>query len=184
MSQQKKQSLWRWICMRILALAMGSVVLIALCMWLRFVIQKYWVLHHMPASQRAELAVLFQHPERDIARFHQLVDAGWGISYSMPDIGSSDWLMLAALIVIALPIIMIFGLRVARPLSEQFSRLAAAARSVARGEFGTRAGTVENAPRNSRSLPTILILCLSSLNVTIVSCAPPMSPWLTSCVRL
>ncbi|BCQ36043.1 sensor histidine kinase [Erwinia rhapontici] len=146
MSQQKKQSLWRWICMRILALAMGSVVLIALCMWLRFVIQKYWVLHHMPASQRAELAVLFQHPERDIARFHQLVDAGWGISYSMPDIGSSDWLMLAALIVIALPIIMIFGLRVARPLSEQFSRLAAAARSVARGEFGTRAGTVENAP--------------------------------------
>ncbi|UDQ79142.1 two-component sensor histidine kinase [Erwinia rhapontici] len=146
MSQQKKQSLWRWICMRILALAMGSVVLIAFCMWLRFVIQKYWVLNHMTASQRAELTVLLKHPERDIARFHQLIDAGWGIGYSMPDIASSDWLTLATLIVIALPVIIIFGLRAARPLSEQFSRLAAAARSVARGEFGTRAGTVENAP--------------------------------------
>lgn len=146
MSQRKKQSLWRWICMRILALAMGSVVLIAFSMWLRFVIQKYWVIHHMSASQREELAVLLKNPARDITRFHQLVDAGWGIRYSMPDIASSDWLTLAALILIAFPVIILLGLRAARPLSEQFSRLATAARSVARGEFSTRAATVENAP--------------------------------------
>ena len=41
------QSLWRWICVRILTLAIGSVVVIALCMWLRFVIENLWVLHHM-----------------------------------------------------------------------------------------------------------------------------------------
>lgn len=146
MSQPKQQSLWRWICVRILALAMGSVVLIAFSMWLRFVIQNLWVLHHMPASQREELALLLKHPERDVERFHHLVDAGWGIRYSLPDVASSDWLTLAALIVIALPIIVFLGLRTARPLSVQFSRLATAARSVARGEFGTRAVTVDNAP--------------------------------------
>ena len=142
----KKQSLWRWICLRILALAMGSVILIALCMWLRFVIYNSWVLYHMSAPQRAELELLLKHPERDIARFHQMVDAGWGLDYSTPNIASSDWLMLAGLIALALPVIVIFGLRAARPLSEQFSRLATAARCVARGEFGVRAAMVEHTP--------------------------------------
>ncbi|MTD28615.1 sensor histidine kinase [Erwinia sorbitola] len=146
MTQQKKQSLWRWICMRILALTIGSVILIAFSMWLRSLIQYYWVMNHMPASQRDELALLLKNPQRDAARFHQLIDAGWGINYSTPSIASSDWLMLAALIALALPVIVIFGLRAARPLSVQFSRLATAARCVARGEFGARAATVENAP--------------------------------------
>lgn len=146
MSQQKQQTLWRWICMRILALAIGSVVLIAFSMWLRFVIQNVWVLSHMSAAQRAELAILMKDPEHYLARFHAVIDAGWGISYSKPNIASTDWLTLAILVAIAIPIIVILGLRAARPLSVQFSRLAAAAASVARGEFGARAGTVDNAP--------------------------------------
>lgn len=146
MSQPKEQSLWRWICMRILALVMGSVVMIGFCMWLRFVIQKYWVLNRMPPAESQELAILLKNPERDVLRFHQLADAGFGISYSVPDITSSDWITLWVLILMAMPVIIVLGLRAARPLSEQFSRLATAARSVAHGEFGTRADTVENAP--------------------------------------
>lgn len=115
MSQPKEQSLWRWICMRILALVMGSVVMIGFCMWLRFVIQKYWVLNRMPPAESQELAILLKNPERDVLRFHQLADAGFGISYSVPDITSSDWITLWVLILMAMPVIIVLGLRAARP---------------------------------------------------------------------
>lgn len=39
MKTLQQQTLWRWICVRILALAIGSVVVIAVCMWLRFAVQ-------------------------------------------------------------------------------------------------------------------------------------------------
>lgn len=72
------QSLWRWICVRILTLAIGSVVVIALCMWLRFVIENLWVLHHMSPALRAEFYVLRDNPDLNLARFHEIVDQGWG----------------------------------------------------------------------------------------------------------
>ncbi|MFU9135848.1 ATP-binding protein [Erwinia tasmaniensis] len=146
MKTPQQQTLWRWICLRVLTLAIGSVVLIAFSMWLRFVIQNLWVLHHMPPAKRREFALLLEHPERDLARFHHLMDTGWGISYSAPNVASADWLMLGVLVVIAIPFIVLLGLRSARPLSLQFSRLATAAGAIARGEFSTRVGIVDKAP--------------------------------------
>lgn len=146
MKKPQHQSLWRWICLRVLTLAIGSVVLIALCMWLRFVIQNLWILHHMPVSMREEFALLREQPALNLARFHQIVDERWGIRYSDPSIASSDWITVGVLVLTVIPFIVVLGLRAARPLSAQVSRLAAAAGSVARGEFSTRAEKVEKAP--------------------------------------
>ncbi|MFU2317063.1 sensor histidine kinase [Rahnella sp. PCH160] len=146
MSGSHYQSLWRWICVRILTLAIGSVILIALCMWLRFVIENLWVLHHMSPAMRAEFEVLRSNPELNLARFHEIVDQGWGARYSDPSIASADWMMVGILVVVVIPIIALLGLKAARPLSLQFSRLAQVARAVTQGDFNTRAEPVKNAP--------------------------------------
>lgn len=132
--------------MRILALAIGSVIVIALCMWLRFAIQNIWVLHHMPPVLREEFEVLRQHPDINLARFHQIVDTWWGVNYSDPSIASADWLMVGVLVVVMIPFIVVFGLKTARPFSLQFSRLAAASEAVTRGKFGAQADLVKKAP--------------------------------------
>jgi hypothetical protein len=50
MIKNHHSSLWRWICARILALAIGSVIVIATCMWLRYAVQNYWIMGRMPAA--------------------------------------------------------------------------------------------------------------------------------------
>ncbi|MCC3742564.1 two-component sensor histidine kinase [Rouxiella badensis] len=146
MNTLQQQTLWRWICVRILALAIGSVVVIAVCMWLRFVVQSLWNLHRMPPAVRDEFTLLRAHPEINPARFHEIVDTWWGVRYSDPSIASSDWLTVGILVGVMIPFIVVLGLRAARPLSLQFSRLAAAARIVSAGDFSARVAQVDNAP--------------------------------------
>lgn len=146
MKTLQQQTLWRWICVRILALAIGSVVVIAVCMWLRFAVQSLWNLHRMPPALRDEFTLLRTHPETNPARFHEIVDTWWGIRYSDPSIASADWLTVGILVGVMIPFIVLLGLRAARPLSLQFSRLAAAARVVSAGDFSARVAQVDNAP--------------------------------------
>ena len=97
MMKTRHSSLWRWICGRILALAIGSVMVIATCMWLRFAVQNYWIMHKMPPALREEFIALSRNPEANPARFHQIVDTWWGLSYSTPSIASADWVTVAVL---------------------------------------------------------------------------------------
>lgn len=146
MKTLQQQTLWRWICVRILVLAIGSVVVIAVCMWLRFAVQSLWNLHRMPPALREEFTLLRAHPEINPARFHEIVDTWWGLRYSDPSIASADWLTVGILVGVMIPFIVVLGLRAARPLSLQFSRLAAAARVVSAGDFSARVAQVDNAP--------------------------------------
>ena len=146
MSRSSYQSLWRWICVRILTLAIGSVVVIALCMWLRSALVNLWVIHQMPAAMRSEFERLRDNPDLNLARFHEIVDRGWGVHYSDPSIASADWIMVGILVGVVIPFIAILGLRAARPLSSQFSRLAQVARAVTQGDFNTQAEHVKHAP--------------------------------------
>lgn len=146
MKKSVHQSLWRWICGRILALAIGSVIIIALCMWLRYAVQNFWVLHHMPALVRDEFLALKENPQLNPSRFHDIVDTWWGLSYSTPSIASADWIMVAVLVLVMIPFIVIMGLRYARPLALQFSRLRDAADEVTLGQFGSQAELVKEAP--------------------------------------
>lgn len=146
MTKNRYSSLWRWICARILALAIGSVIVIATCMWLRYAVQNYWNLGRMPVSVRQEFLALSQNPQANPARFHQIVDTWWGLSYSTPSIASADWVTVALLVLVMIPFIVVMGLRYARPLALQFSRLRDAAKDVAEGQFGRQAELIRNAP--------------------------------------
>lgn len=146
MKEKRPQTLWRWLCLRILTLAIGTVVLIALCMWLRFTVQYLWITHHMPPEVLQAFEALREHPERDPARYHAIVDRWWGIRYTDPSIASSDWITVGILVMVTIPFIVYFGLRHARPLSQQFSALRHAADAVTAGRFDARSALITAAP--------------------------------------
>ncbi|SLM61967.1 MULTISPECIES: sensor histidine kinase [Dickeya] len=139
-------SLWRWLCTRILSLAVGAVVLIALCMWLRFALLIVWVNHKMPQAVRQELLQLHENPGQHRLRYYEILDTWYGPEVFYPSIATVDWLILVMLVLVAIPLIVVLGLWAARPLSVQFSQLAMSARMVARGQFASRARTVPGAP--------------------------------------
>lgn len=143
---ESSYSLWRWICLRILSLAIGTVVVIAACMWLRFTIWAFWVVGHMPKAVQQEFARLRQNPELDLNRYHQIIDTYFGISFSDPSIASTDWFALIILVLVAIPFIVLLGLWVARPLSRQFTQIAVAARAVSQRQFYAHAGLEPEAP--------------------------------------
>ncbi len=146
MIKNRHASLWRWICARILALAIGSVIVIATCMWLRYAVQNYWIMGRMPPAVRQEFLTLSQNPQANPARFHTIVDTWWGLSYSTPSIASADWVTVALLVLVMIPFIVVMGLKHARPLALQFSRLRDAAKDVAEGQFGRQAELIKDAP--------------------------------------
>lgn len=146
MKNIRHQFLWRWICMRILALAIGTVVIIASLMWVRFALENMWIMHHMSPEIKTEFVMLMKDPGINPARFHKIMDDYWGVDYSVPSIASPDWITLGVMVVFTIPFITVLGLRIARPLSEQFGSLVIAAGAVSRGEFSTRAGQIINAP--------------------------------------
>lgn len=146
MSKISHQFLWRWICMRILALAIGTIVIIAALMWLRFALENMWIMQRMSPALKQEFQILLHNPTLNPARFHQIMDDRWGLQYSVPSIASPDWIALGVMIVVMIPVITLVGLRIARPLSAQFGSLVLAAGAVARGEFATRAAQIKNAP--------------------------------------
>ncbi|HEI8437948.1 TPA: HAMP domain-containing histidine kinase [Morganella morganii] len=145
-------SLWRWICKRLISLAVGSIILIAFFMWVRFFVENKWHEYRMPEGVRVELAVLSKDPQKNINRYHEIIDTWYGIAYSDPSMGTVDWLILGVLVLIFIPIIFWLTLRTARPISHHISRLAGAAHAVSEGGFGTKVPVPESLPLELRSL--------------------------------
>lgn len=149
---RENSSLWNWICRRVISLAISSIVLIAFCMWLKFFVENKWHEYRMPADIRAELSLLVKNPQQDITRYHQIIDTWYGIGYSDPGIGITDWVILGLLILIVMPMIFTLTLKTARPLSMQISQLAGVARAVSKGNFGAQVVIPESLPLELRSL--------------------------------
>lgn len=145
-------SLWRWICQRLISLAVGSIILIAFFMWLRFFVENKWHEYRMPGDVRTELAILSKDPGQNINRYHEIIDTWYGISYSDPGMGTVDWLILGVLVLIFIPVIFWITLRTARPISRHISRLANAAHAVSEGGFGIQVPVPELLPLELRSL--------------------------------
>jgi signal transduction histidine kinase len=139
-------SLWYWVGLRMSALAIGAVASIALCMWLRFAIWDLYTMHRIPAAARPELLALRAAPELNQARLWDLFQQYYNVRDFLPGVASRDWLLLAALVIASVPILILGGLFASRPLSQQFSNVAQAARKVARGDFSARAPVVVGAP--------------------------------------
>jgi len=144
--------LWRWVGMRMSLLAVGAVVVIALCMWLHFLISDWTTLHQIPPEQRMELLHLRSHPHLNEPRLWQLFAQYYDIKQILPGIANTDWLLLAGLVAGAIPIIIVCGFLFSRPLSSQFSAIAKVARRVAEGDFSTRLPVSGKGPEELQGL--------------------------------
>ena len=88
-NKSKRVSLWKWICVRVISQSVGVVVIIALCMWLRYAIYSTWVLYHeMPVDIRKEFLHLLNNPNEDLYRFYSLFHYWYGIDFANPSITS------------------------------------------------------------------------------------------------
>lgn len=150
--KSENSSLWNWICRKVISLAVGSIILISFCMWLRFYIDNKWHESRMPVEVRAELSELIKNPGLDINRYHSIIDQWYGVDYWQPGLGVTDWLILAVLVLVVMPVIFTLTLKTARPLSKQISALANAAKSVAQGNFGAKVKIPADLPLELRSL--------------------------------
>ena len=150
--KSENSSLWNWICRKVISLAVGSIILISFCMWLGFYIDNKWHEYRIPVEVRAELAELIKNPWLNINRYHAIIDRWYGVDYWKPELRITDWLILAVLVLIVMPIIFTLTLRTARPLSKQISALANAAKSVAQGSFGAKVKIPDILPLELRSL--------------------------------
>lgn len=67
--------------MRVISQSVGVVVIIALCMWLRYAIYSTWVLYHeMPVDVRKEFLHLLNNPNEDLYRFYSLFTIGMALT--------------------------------------------------------------------------------------------------------
>lgn len=142
----EKMSLWRWLCFRIISLLLATLLIIAALMWLRFAINNVYVEQQMPDAVRTEFQQLSKQEDYGNPRYQQIINQYYGSDFFVPNIASTDWLVLAIMILIALPTVVVIVLWRARPLSQQFSNIASAARDVAQGKFDARTQLVEQAP--------------------------------------
>jgi len=145
-SRGNDKPLWRWVGMRMSLLAIGAVVVIALCMWINFRLSDRNFLQHLPPAAREELLQLRAEPQLNETRLRQLVAEYYPVEFFQPDMANRDWLILACLVMAAIPIIIVCGMWFSRPLSSQFSAIAQGARRVAGGDFLTRLPPHKQAP--------------------------------------
>ncbi|MDR6178661.1 signal transduction histidine kinase [Pseudomonas sp. SORGH_AS 211] len=110
------------------------------------------MLRQVPQAARAEILQLRADPQEHEARLWALFSHYYPVRYFLPGIASRDWWVLAGLVLAAVPLILLAGFRLSRPLSSQFSAIAAAARRVASGDLDTRLEVAETAPAELRRL--------------------------------
>ncbi|WP_145003712.1 sensor histidine kinase [Pseudomonas oryzihabitans] len=144
--------LGRWVGWRMSLLALGAVLLIAAGMYLWFLFGDWWVLRQVPELARAEILQLRADPQQNEARLWELFSHYYPVRYFLPGIASRDWWVLVGLVLAAVPLILLAGFRLSRPLSREFSAIAAAARQVASGKLDTRLEMSETAPAELRRL--------------------------------
>lgn len=136
--KQQRLTLWQWICTKLLSLAIGSIVAIISVLWLRYYLPSVWRANKIPPADKAELAILIEDPRADINRYHELIDKWYGLEFSDPTFDISDWALVILLIIVSGVIIISLTLRAVRPISMHITHLAQVARSVSKGEFGTK----------------------------------------------
>lgn len=144
--RQKHTPLWRWVGVRMSALAVFTVVAIAFGMWLRFAIEDAIKLRQLPPDARHEMITLRVNPRANETKLWQLFARYYDVVDFLPGLANRDWWMLGALIAGSIPLILLGGLLASRPLSRQFSNVADAARRVSEGDFSARANVIPGAP--------------------------------------
>ncbi|RMP75798.1 sensor histidine kinase [Pseudomonas syringae] len=150
--RHRQKPLWHWVGMRMSMLAVGAVIVIAFCMWLHVTVSDWLTLQAMPADVRTEFVRLQAEPAMDMVKLRELFFEYYPIENLLPGIANKEWWVLAALVMMAIPIIIFFGFLFSRPLSSQFSSIAKGARQVAQGDFKTRLPMSDKDPDELQAL--------------------------------
>ncbi|MFS2156120.1 sensor histidine kinase [Pseudomonas sp. Pseusp122] len=133
-------------------LAIGAVVAIAFGMWVHFSLVEWAALAQIPPDARTEFEHLQSNPHLNEARLWQLFIQYSPIENFLPGVADNDWLLLASLVIAAIPLILLCGFLFSRSLSSQFSAIAQVARQVAQGNFKTRLPLNPKAPEELQCL--------------------------------
>ncbi|MCW2065914.1 UNVERIFIED_ORG: signal transduction histidine kinase [Stenotrophomonas maltophilia] len=128
------------------ALAVGTVLVIAVGMWAYFDITDALALRQAPEETRQEIKQLREDPRGNETRLWTLLERYYNIKRLSPGLTNPDWLMLAVMVIISIPIVILLGMWISRPLSRQFVLIAEAARRVSEGHFGNRVSAVVATP--------------------------------------
>ncbi len=145
-ARRRQAPLWMWVGLRMSALAVVTVVVIAFGMWCYFNLRDNLILRKLPAAARTELEQLREQPTANEARLWQLFQQYYDVENFLPGLANPDWWMLWAMVTLSIPVIVVCGLLASRPLSRQFSQVASAAHRVSDGDFSARAQLVAGAP--------------------------------------
>lgn len=143
---RRSSPLWLWVGLRMTALAIATVITIALGMWAYFQILDAWAIKKLPPTIHEELLRLRQNPHEDEKRLWEIYSQVYKPEWLVPGLDNPDWLMLLAITISAIPIIVVVGFSISRPLSQQFSLVAKAAKKVSHGNFATRVEKIPDAP--------------------------------------
>ncbi len=147
-----RRSLWAWLTWRMVALAIAATAAVQAGMWLRY---SYWddkVDAQLPSAISAELRELEgAPPTEENARRLREIYGQYGDRFVMPS--ESDDLLVQALLSLAIvPFVVLFALFLARRIVRPVLDVAAAAESVSKGHFSTRAPVIDSAPAELQRL--------------------------------
>ncbi|EHP40582.1 two component sensor histidine kinase [Cupriavidus basilensis OR16] len=146
LATRRPETLWRWISVRMIALAVIALAVVGGGMWYRFAMWNSKMREAIPEPVRQELDALEAAPGENRARLRQIYGEYLYGDYFAPEMVREDMLIFAALVMIALPLIIAGGVWVSLRLSRQLGAVAVSACAISRGDFSSRASLVAHTP--------------------------------------
>lgn len=145
-------SLWQWVGWRMGLIAGGAVVLMSLVMWFRFFMWDIEIQSKIPLAARVELEELFENPKGNEALLWSYMSTYYHFDDILPGITGTDWWTIALLLFASLPIIVMVGFWLLRPLSSRFIEIAQAAQKVAGGNLDVKLPIIATMPLEVQQL--------------------------------
>lgn len=145
--------LWLWIGLRMTLLAVGTVITITVCVYSYFWITEYQTQQSMTPDDRSKYISALGDVEHNQARLWDIVQRYYDIGDFISGASNhSSWWVVFIFSVIVIPITIIIGLLLSKPLSGQFGKLAEAAKKVARGDLAVRVTGNKRQPTEMQAL--------------------------------
>ncbi|QXH33697.1 ATP-binding protein [Pseudomonas muyukensis] len=127
--------LWQWVGWRMGLIAGGAVLSMALIMWVRYLCWQLEIDAKIPLHARTQFAASMAAPQGREGEIWAYISRYYSLDDIRPGISGADWWTIALLLSAALPLILVTGFLLLRPLSSRFIAIAKAARQVAGGNL-------------------------------------------------
>ncbi|WP_434597891.1 ATP-binding protein [Pseudomonas sp. R4-76] len=149
----KKSPLWLWIGLRMTLLAVGTVITITVCVYSNFWLSEYHTREAMAADDRTAYIAALEDVEHNKDRLWEIVQRYYDIrDFVSGASNQASWWVVFIFSVIVIPITIIIGLLLSKPLSGQFKIIAEAARKVANGDLAVRVAGSTRQPTEMQAL--------------------------------